>query len=67
MLLIDANPLSLGLDLGGVTQVVIVRNSTIPTRVLQRTRNASSQAVPYSVRTTIVEGERRLTVLRSQG
>ena len=57
ILLIDVNPLSLGMDLdGGVTKVVIERNSTLPVRKVYRTVNPRSFDVPRTFVTTVVEG-----------
>ena len=58
MLLLDVNPLSLGMSLvGGVTQVVIERNSTLPVTKVWNTENAYSQDNYFSPATTIVEGK----------
>ena len=57
MILLDVNPLSLGINLvGGVTRVVVERNTTLPVRQVHRTVNANSQALTFSIDTTIVEG-----------
>ena len=58
VLLLDVNPLSLGIDVrGDVTHVVIERNSTLPVRKVYRTQNPYSRTTSFSLRTTVVEGK----------
>ena len=57
MILLDVNPLSLGLGLnGGVTAVAIERNSTLPVRKICKSENSHSETSPWTAKTTIVEG-----------
>ena len=57
IILLDVNPLSLGKGLhGGVTGVVIKRNTTLPVTKSYRSVSAYSQASPWTLTNSIVEG-----------
>lgn len=56
IILLDVNPLSLGLNLhGDVTQVLIERNSTLPVRKSITTKNAQTEASSWTSTVMIVE------------
>jgi molecular chaperone DnaK len=59
LLLLDVTPLSLGLEtLGGVTTVLIPRNTTIPTRKSETFSTASDNQTTVTVH--VVQGERKM-------
>lgn len=60
ILLLDVTPLSLGIEtLGGVTTVLIPRNTTIPTRKSETFSTASDNQTSVTVH--VVQGERKMT------
>ena len=59
VLLLDVTPLSLGIEtLGGVTTVLIPRNTTIPTKKRRRSRTADDNQTTVEIH--VLQGEREL-------
>jgi molecular chaperone DnaK len=61
ILLLDVTPLSLGIEtLGGVTTVLIPRNTTIPTKRSETFSTASDSQTSVTVK--VVQGERKMAI-----